>query len=658
MAINAEKLNIILSARDKEFTKAMDRSQKRVAHFASKSQKNLSKTGKSFNALGDAAKRLGPALLAAFSVQAFKGAVDAAVQIDNLSTLAGVSVERFQVLSMATSQFGIEQEKLADILKDVNDKFGDFTQTGAGPLADFFENIAPKVGLTAAAFADLSSESKLGAYISALEEANVTQSEMTFYMEAIASDSTALVSAFKNNSAAIKEMEQRASELGVVLDKETIAKARVAKAELGLMSKVISANLSQALLQIAPLAIGAAEAIAQIASALNSLGYSATSSMNADQVKALAAEYKDVGKELAAVTQAQAAYNSNVAEFGQDSDRAVAWAKKLTTAEETLAVAVKKRQDRQAGQQGLNDGARIIRAETDALKEQSRLREMGAEAVERLRIEKQRAAYESSLFSDLEKASAISAADFTDEQRKRITDLGAAYEQAALSASLILNPVKSAGAATKKVKEEAVSAKDAYDAMMSKMLEASPALKALGFDVEGLGHVMSSVENSMDSAFMSMIDGTSSASDAFKSMASSIIKELYRVLVVKKITGFITGAIGGLAGGGAPTSSLRPQARPRASGGSAKAGQSYMTGEHGRELFVPQVNGRVLSAAQTNNAAGAGGGDGVTVIQSNTFGSGVSRAEVNAMLPKMVEATKAAVVDAKLRGGSYGRSFA
>ena len=652
MAINAEKLNIILSARDKEFTKAMDRSQKRVAHFASKSQKNLSKTGKSFNALGDAAKRLGPALLAAFSVQAFKGAVDAAVQIDNLSTLAGVSVERFQVLSMATSQFGIEQEKLADILKDVNDKFGDFTQTGAGPLADFFENIAPKVGLTAAAFADLSSESKLGAYISALEEANVTQSEMTFYMEAIASDSTALVSAFKNNSAAIKEMEQRASELGVVLDRETIEKAREAQIELGLMSKVISTKLSQALLDLAPLAIGAAEAIASIAAAIKSLGYSASSSMNAEQVRALASEYKDVGKELTAVTQAQAAYSNNVREFGKDSERAIAWAARLTTAEEALSAAVKKRQDRQSGQQGLNDGVRIIRSETDALKEQSRLREMGAEAVERLRIEKQRSAYESSLFSDLEKASAISAADFTDAQRKRITDLGAAYEQAALSASLILNPVKSAGAATKEVKEEAIAAKDAYDEMLSKMLEASPALRALGFDAEGLSSVMSSVENSMGNAFMSMIDGTSSASEAFKSMASSIIKELYRVLVVKKITGFITGAIAGFAGG-APSVG----GGGKASGGPVKAGQSYMTGEHGRELFVPQVNGRVLSAAQTNNASG-GGGDGVTVIQNNTFGNGVSRAEVNAMLPKMVEATKSAVADAKLRGGSYGRSFA
>ena len=67
---------------------------------------------------------------------------------------------------------------------------GDYVQTGAGPLADFFENIAPKVGLTADSFADLSSEQKLGAYVNALEKANLSQADMTFYMEAIASDAT------------------------------------------------------------------------------------------------------------------------------------------------------------------------------------------------------------------------------------------------------------------------------------------------------------------------------------------------------------------------------------------------------------------------------------------------------------------------------------
>ena len=44
-------------------------------------------------------------------------------------------------------------------------------------MDDFFENIAPKVGLTADAFEDLSSEQKLGVYANALEVADVSSQE-------------------------------------------------------------------------------------------------------------------------------------------------------------------------------------------------------------------------------------------------------------------------------------------------------------------------------------------------------------------------------------------------------------------------------------------------------------------------------------------------
>ena len=80
-------------------------------------------------------------------------------------------------------------------------------------------------------------------------------------------------------------------------------------------------------------------------------------------------------------------------------------------------------------------------------------------------------------------------------------------------------------------------------------------------------------------------------------------------------------------------------------------------GEHGREPFIPAQNGRILSTAQAKSAIGGGGGGGVTVIQNNTFGNGVNRAEINAMLPKIVEASKAAVLDAKRRGGSFAGAF-
>ena len=47
-------------------------------------------------------------------------------------------------------------------------------------MDDFFENIAPKVGLTADAFEDLSSEQKLGVYANALEVADVSSQERYF----------------------------------------------------------------------------------------------------------------------------------------------------------------------------------------------------------------------------------------------------------------------------------------------------------------------------------------------------------------------------------------------------------------------------------------------------------------------------------------------
>jgi hypothetical protein len=207
----------------------------------------------------------------ALTIGLVRDTLRATAQIDNLSKVAGVSVERFQELAIGVRQFGVEQDKLADILKDVNDKFGDFAQTGAGPLADFFENIAPKVGLTAAKFADLSSEQKLGAYIQALRDANVSQADMTFYMEALASDATLLAGAFSDNGAAMQEMIDKARSLGIILDEQTIKKAREAQTSLDLMSEVITMKLAQALVNIAPLLTATASGVEAIARGANTI---------------------------------------------------------------------------------------------------------------------------------------------------------------------------------------------------------------------------------------------------------------------------------------------------------------------------------------------------------------------------------------------------
>jgi phage-related minor tail protein len=174
---------------------------------------------------------------------------------------------------------------------------------------------------------------------------------------------------------------------------------------------------------------------------------------------------------------------------------------------------------------------------------------------------------------------------------------------------------------------------------------------------------MDTVKSSMEDAFMSMVDGTKSAKDAFKDMAAMIIKELYRVLVVQQLVGGIASAFGG--GGGsfftAPSTGSfgLPFGGPMASGGPVDANKVYLVGEQGPELVIPRHSGTVVNAAQTAQAMGSGSGD--ITVQNNITVTGsdaaMVRTEIAKMIPQITNATKAAVIDAKQRGGQMAAAF-
>ena len=146
---------------------------------------------------------------------------------------------------------------------------------------------------------------------------------------------------------------------------------------------------------------------------------------------------------------------------------------------------------------------------------------------------------------------------------------------------------------------------------------------------------------------MSMVDGTMTAKDAFKSMARDIISELYRIFVVKQITGMIGDAFGLMSGS-------NPFAF-KAIGGPVQSDKPYVVGERGPEMFVPSRSGSIVPNDKMS------GGGGVVVNQTINVTTGVQqtvRAEIRQLMPQIADSAKAAVVDAKRRGGSYGRAFA
>ncbi len=204
--------------------------------------------------------------LAAAVVSMTRSTVAAANEIGQLSQVANANPELFQRWSAASATVGIEQEKLADILKDVNDRVGDFLQTGGGPMADFFENIAPRVGVTADQFARLSGPEALQLYVSSLERAGVSQQEMTFYLEAMASDATRLIPLLQNGGAEMTRLGAQAQALGAVLDADAIAAMRRSELALVSIGQVFAGVRNRIAVALAPSLEAVANAFVALAS--------------------------------------------------------------------------------------------------------------------------------------------------------------------------------------------------------------------------------------------------------------------------------------------------------------------------------------------------------------------------------------------------------
>jgi len=199
-------------------------------------------------------------------------------------------------------------------------------------------------------------------------------------------------------------------------------------------------------------------------------------------------------------------------------------------------------------------------------------------------------------------------------------------------------------AAGRKAKDEADEAAQSGTKKTAKIIktELSPELMRIKDASEMVGQ-------SFGDAMTSMVDGTMTAKDAFRSMAKDIISELYRIFFVKKMTGFVSGlfldaAVGPVQG---------PSLPERAMGGPVSGGRPYMVGERGPELVVPSRNGHVMP----NNQLGGGG---VVVNQTINVSTGVQqtvRAELLGLMPQIAEVSKAAVLDAKRRGGTFAGAF-
>ena len=187
-------------------------------------------------------KALVGTVFAGIAVGELLGAVEkvktAAVDIERIAAASGASLDEFQRAAAGAKTVGVNLEKFGDIMKDTQDKLGDFLLTGGGELKDFFETIGPKVGVTAESFRNLSGPQALQLFYTSLEKAGVGQEVMIQQMESIANDASMLAPLLANGGAEFKSLGEEAAKAGALMSSDLIYASKALGEEMMRMDTV------------------------------------------------------------------------------------------------------------------------------------------------------------------------------------------------------------------------------------------------------------------------------------------------------------------------------------------------------------------------------------------------------------------------------------
>ncbi len=218
MATNLGTLTLNLLANTGSYIQGLSRAERQTRNSTRGMADGFDLVGKSLTVLKGVVAGLSVASVTSFALEVIR----TGNEIDKLAKLSNSSVSQFQYYSKGALTAGISIEKFADQMKDMQDRIGDFQQTGGGPLADFFENIAPLIGVTIQQFQKLSGPEALQLFYNSLEKVGATKNDIKFYMEQIISDSSQLIPLLENNGKLFKEWGDRAKETGSVMSDDLV----------------------------------------------------------------------------------------------------------------------------------------------------------------------------------------------------------------------------------------------------------------------------------------------------------------------------------------------------------------------------------------------------------------------------------------------------
>lgn len=193
---------------------------------------------------------------------------NAARELQTFASISNTTTQEFQKMAVGAETMGISSEKLSDQLKDFNEKLGEFITIGSGGAVDFFEQIAVKTEGSAEGarklaleMQNLSGPKALQLYVDKLEEAGVTQQQMSFYLESMASDTTNLIPLLKNGGEGFKFWADAAERAGVIMDESAIKKANELSVQMKLLDLQVKGAKNQFIQGLMPALVSVGDSL-------------------------------------------------------------------------------------------------------------------------------------------------------------------------------------------------------------------------------------------------------------------------------------------------------------------------------------------------------------------------------------------------------------
>ena len=180
-------------------------------------------------------------------------------EIEKFAYISDASFVQFQKMAAGADAAGVSADQLSSMYKDFNEKLGEFVTVGAGGAVDFFEQVASKTEGSADAamklakeMANLSGPQALEMYVKKMEQANLSQEQMSFLMESMASDTTALIPLLVNGGEGMRLWGEAADRAGVIIDDNTRKAAKALGVDIKLLDMQLEGAKNQVMQSVIP----------------------------------------------------------------------------------------------------------------------------------------------------------------------------------------------------------------------------------------------------------------------------------------------------------------------------------------------------------------------------------------------------------------------